>query len=295
MKLFEPVCLWPVGAELGEGALWHAATDSVYFVDIKGRQIYRCASDGGARHSWPAPQQVSFIVPLAGGGFACGLEDGIYRFDEAGGTFTLLRAVEADQPSNRFNDGFVDHQGCLWFGSMDNGEQQPTGALYRIGAAGQFEAVDRGYVITNGPAMSPDGSTLYHTDTLKKEVYAFDVQAGGGLANKRLFASFAGRAGHPDGMAVDADGNLWVALFGGARIDRFSRDGELTGSVPFPVPNITKLAFGGEDLRTAFVTTAWKGLTPGARAHAPLAGALFSFRTDTPGLAQQTFSTGQFA
>ena len=295
MKPFKPVCLWPVGAELGEGALWHAPMQSVYFVDIKGHQIHRCAPDGSARRSWRAPQQVSFIVPLAGGGFACGLEDGVYRFDEASGAFALLQAVEADQPSNRFNDGFVDAQGCLWFGSMDNGEQAPTGSLYRIGAAGQLETMDRGYVITNGPAMSPDGRTLYHTDTLKKETYAFDVQLDASLANKRLFASFAGGAGHPDGMAVDADGNVWIALFGGARIDRFSSAGELTATVHFPCPNITKLAFGGDDLRTAFVTTAWKGLSPEARAQAPLAGGLFAFRTDIPGLAQQTFSTGVFA
>jgi D-xylonolactonase len=295
MNLFEPVCLWPVDAELGEGALWHAATRSVYFVDIKGHQIHRCAADGSARTSWPAPQQVSFIVPLAGGGFACGLEDGVYRFDESTGAFALLRAVEADVPSNRFNDGFVDPQGCLWFGSMDNGEKQPTGSLYRIGAAGELAVMDRDYIITNGPAMSPDGKTLYHTDTLKREVYAFDVQLDASLANKRLFASFAAGKGHPDGMAVDADGNVWIALFGGARIDRFSRTGALTGTVHFPVPNITKLAFGGDDLCTAFVSTAWKGLSPEARAQAPLAGGLFAFRTDTPGLAQQTFSTGHFA
>lgn len=295
MTLAEPACLWPVAAELGEGALWHAATHSVYFVDIKGHQIHRCAPDGGARRSWPAPRQVSFIVPLAGGGFACGLEDGVYRFDETTGAFALLRAVEADLPSNRFNDGFVDPQGCLWFGSMDNGERLPTGALYRIGATGALDVMERDYIITNGPAMSPDGATLYHTDTLKREVYAFDVRADASLANKRVFASFAGGSGHPDGMAVDADGNVWIALFGGARIDRFSSTGALMGSVRFPVPNITKLAFGGDDLRTVFVTTAWKGLSAEARAQAPLAGGLFTFGSDTPGLPQQTFSTGHFA
>ncbi|MES2151230.1 MAG: SMP-30/gluconolactonase/LRE family protein [Pseudomonadota bacterium] len=287
-----PVCLWEVGAELGEGPIWHAATRSVYFVDIKGRQIHRCAADGSARRSWDAPQQPGFIVPLAGGGFACGLQDGVYHFDEDNGKFTLMRSVEGDQPSNRFNDGFVDAQGCLWFGSMDDAEYRPTGSLYRLGASGEVQTRDRDYVITNGPAMSPDGKTLYHTDTLKKQVYAFDVLPEATLARKRVFVAMDG-PGHPDGMAVDADGFVWIALFGGARIERYSAAGELVGEVRFPCPNITKLAFGGDDLRTVYVTTAWKGMSPDVRAQYPLAGALFTFRSETPGLVQGQFLPGE--
>ena len=109
------------------------------------------------------------------------------------------------------------------------------------------------------------------------------------MQNKRLFASFHGKGGHPDGMAVDADGFVWIALFGGWRIDRFAPDGELVASIRFPCSNITKLAFGGDDLRTAYVTTARKGLSPEELERQPLAGALFTFRSDTPGLAQHAF------
>ena len=109
------------------------------------------------------------------------------------------------------------------------------------------------------------------------------------MQNKRLFASFQGKGGHPDGMAVDADGFVWIALFGGWRIDRFAPDGELVASIRFPCSNITKLAFGGDDLRTAYVTTARKGLSPEELERQPLAGALFTFRSDTPGLAQHAF------
>jgi xylono-1,5-lactonase len=279
-----PECIWPVGAELGEGALWHAPSRSVYFVDIKGRRLHRCAVDGSARRSWDAPGQIGFIVPASGVGFVCGLQDGLYRFDEEEGSFTRLAAVPGEPASNRLNDGFVDGAGRLWFGSMDDGQAAASGSLYRMDHSG-IASADSGYIITNGPAVSPDGKTLYHVDTLGMKVYAFDLLADGALARKRLFVEFA-EPGHPDGLAVDSAGKVWIAVFGGARIDRFTPQGELLGSVRFPCSNITKLAFGGDDLCTAYVTTAWKGMTPELRAREPLAGGLFAFRVDTPGQPQ---------
>lgn len=293
-----PVCLWSVGAELGEGALWHAPTKRVYFVDIKGRQIHACAPDGTQQQSWAAPSQVGFIVPRAGSGFICGLEDGLYLFSEVTGAFSLLQEVEQNLPGNRLNDGFVDAHGRLWFGSMDNGETQPSGVLYCRDQQGTITVQDRDYIITNGPAMSPDGTILYHTDTLKKQVFAFDVAIDGSLANKRVFIDMQSQSngkGHPDGMAVDSLGYVWVALFGGARIDRYAPTGTLVEQIAFPCSNITKLCFGGDDLCTLFVTTAWKGLLPAARQLQPLAGGLFSFRCSVPGLAQTVCSTGAHA
>jgi D-xylonolactonase len=293
MRSTAPVCLWAVGAELGEGPLWHADSRSVYFVDIKGRAVHRY-SEQGERRSWPAPQQISFLLPLAAGGFVCALEDGLYRFCETSGAFTLLLHVEQALPSNRFNDGYVDAEGCLWFGSMDNDENRPSGSLYHLSHSGSLRTVERDYVITNGPAMSPDGRTLYHTDTLKKTVFQFDVLGDGRLGGKRPFVKIAG-SGYPDGMAVDADGCVWIALFGGARIERHAPSGELLSSVDFPCSNVTKLAFGGADLCTVYVTTAWKGLSDEARAREPLAGSLFSFRTAAPGLAQHHLLLGASA
>lgn len=284
----EPGAIWDVGAQLGEGALWHAATRSVYFVDIKGRRIHRCNADGGIRRSWEAPGQSGFIVPDAGGGLVCALEDGLYRFDESGGAFTLLKKVEDDLPRNRFNDGHVDAGGNLWFGSMDDGQAQATGALYRLGRDGVLARADDGYVITNGPAISPDGRTLYHTDTPLRRVYAFELREGGRLAGKRVFLQLP-EGSRPDGMAVDSEGHVWIALFGAGRIERYTAAGRLVGVVQFPCTNITKLAFGGDDLRTAYVTTAWKGLSEGQRREQPLAGALFAFRVDTPGQPHHVF------
>ncbi|QPI53340.1 SMP-30/gluconolactonase/LRE family protein [Massilia antarctica] len=229
-----------------------------------------------------------------GAGFIVGLDDGLYHFNEQIGAFSPLRHVEADLPGNRFNDGFAAADGSLWFGSMDAGETEPTGSLYSLHPGGRLTTVDSGYIITNGPAMSPDGKTLYHTDTLAKKIYAFDVLPDGTATRKRLFIATAA-PGHPDGMAVDTDGSIWVAMFRGARVDRYNPAGELTGTIAFPVSNITKLAFGGPDLRTAFVTTAWKGLSEDERAREPLTGALFTFRTDRPGLAQHTISLQDIA
>ncbi|QJE02076.1 SMP-30/gluconolactonase/LRE family protein [Massilia forsythiae] len=280
-----PVPLWEVGAILGEGVLWDAPNRRVWFVDIKGRRLHRCAHDGADRRSWDAPGQVSFIVPASDGSMVCSLEDGMYRFDDATGEFHPLAKVEADDTGNRFNDGYVDAAGRLWFGSMDDGESAPTGALYRYDGR-HVARMDDGYIITNGPAASPDGRTLYHTDTLGKKVYAFDLAADGALANKRLFVELNEGGGHPDGMAVDADGCVWIATFGGWRIDRYDAGGNKVGEVRFPCSNITKLAFGGGDLRTAYVTTARKGLSEEKLAQQPLAGALFTFRAETPGLPQ---------
>lgn len=278
-----PACIWDVGARLGEGALWHASSRSVYFVDIKGHRIHRCAADGSARRSWEAPGQPGFVVPTNAGGLVCALEDGLYRLDESSGEFTCLRKVEHDLPGNRFNDGHVDAGGNLWFGSMDDAQAAATGALYRLGRDGSLTRADHGYLITNGPAISPDGRTLYHTDTPLRRVYAFDLDAGGRLSGKRVFLQLP-EGSRPDGMAVDSAGYLWVALFGAGRVERYTADGRLVDAVRFPCSNITKIAFGGDDLRTAYVTTAWKGLDEVRRADQPLAGGLFAFRVETPGL-----------
>lgn len=283
-----PECIWDVGAHLGEGALWHAPTRSVYFVDIKARRIHRCAGDGSARRSWDAPGQPGFVVPASGGGLVCALEDGLYRMDEASGAFTPLRKVEDDLPGNRFNDGTVDAGGNLWFGSMDDAQVAATGSLYRLDRDGSLARADTGYLITNGPAISPDGTTLYHTDTPLRRVYAFDLRPDGSLAGKRVFLQLP-EGSRPDGMAVDCEGHLWIALFGAGRVERYTAAGRLAGAVRFPCTNITKLAFGGDDLRTAYVTTAWKGLSAQQRAEQPLAGGLFAFRVETPGLPHRVF------
>jgi sugar lactone lactonase YvrE len=283
-----PQCIWEVGATLAEGPVWHAAERAFYFVDIKGRRLHRCNENGGERLSWQAPAEIGFALPMAGGDFICGLQGKLARFSTAGKFETVLE-IEAGQPGNRCNDGYIDANGRLWFGTMDNGESAPTGSLYRLDARG-LHAMDGNIIITNGPCHSPDGKTFYHTDTLARVVYAYDSAPDGTLSNKREFVSYAHAVpGHPDGSAVDAEGHVWISLFGGSRIERYAPDGKLAQTVPMPCPNITKVAFGGADLRTVFVTTARKGMSEEALAAHPLAGGVFTFRVDAPGLPQHQF------
>jgi sugar lactone lactonase YvrE len=284
-------CLWPLEAELGEGPVWSAAEQAVWFVDIKRRAVHRYHVPTGGKQSWPAPAEPGFIVPVRGGGWICGLATGLYRFDPVRGEFSLLREVEPQRPGNRLNDAFVDADGHLWFGSMDNAEAEASGALYQLTDRGCLRR-DAGYVITNGPAASPDGRTLYHTDTLAKVIYAFDRDAGGTLANKRVFATIAADGGYPDGPCVDHEGCVWTGLFGGWGLNRYAADGRLLQTLRLPCANVTKAAFGDEDLRTLYITTARKGLDAAQRAARPLSGGLFRVRVPVAGLPQGTVAHG---
>ncbi len=197
--------------------------------------------------------------------------------------------VDADHPTNRLNDGCVDAAGRLWFGTMDNDERASTGSLYCF-AGNRLRRMDTGYVITNGPALSPDGRILYHVDTQQRRVYAFDVDAAGELSGKRLFKAVEEPDAYPDGPTVDADGNVWIAMFGGWGVRCFSPGGKLLRSIALPVAQCTKVAFGGEDLRTLYITTASVGLSPAQHALQPLAGGLFRTRVEAPGLVAHPFA-----
>jgi sugar lactone lactonase YvrE len=286
-----PDCVWRVGAELGEGPMWSAREQALWFVDIKGRKLHRHAARSGENHSWSAPDQPGFVVPTVAGDFMCGLKTGLHRFDPASGAFTQAWTVEPDKPGNRLNDACVDREGRLWFGSMDDGESKPTGAFYCLTDKGP-ERRDGPYAITNGPAVSPDGRTLYHIDTVNRVIYASDIHDDSSLSNKRVFATIDQPGAYPDGPVVDAEGCVWTGLWGGWCVVRHDPRGRLVQSVRLPCANVTKAAFGGADLRTLYVTTAWKGMSARDRADQPLAGCLFAVAVDMPGLPQNDVSHG---
>jgi xylono-1,5-lactonase len=275
-------CVCAVGAQLGEGPVWSAHDQAVWFVDIKGKNIHRFDTRTRALMSWQTPEEVGFVVKASRGRFVCGMKSGLYFFEATSGKFTLITKVDSDRPRNRLNDGYVDSAGRLWFGSMDNEESKPTGSLYRFDARG-LKRCDDGYVITNGPVASLDGRTLYHVDTLERVIYAFD-QEDGSVTNRRLFARIEKPGAYPDGPAIDVEGCVWIGLYGGWGVQRFSPQGELLQTLELPVANCTKLAFGGADLRTIYVTTAWKGLSKEQLAGQPLAGGLFAARVDVAGV-----------
>lgn len=290
----EPTCILKLAAELGEGPIWSMAEECVWFVDIERRHIHRYQPRRRQLHTWPAPAAPGFVVPLAEGGLIAGLKTGLHRFDPHSGRFHLLCTVEPPELDNRLNDAHVDAQGRLWFGSMHDPELLASGALYRLDPHGQPLRMDDGYCVTNGPCTSPDGGTLYHADTLSRVIYAFDLNPLGQLANKRVFAGITRPGAFPDGLTVDAAGYVWVGLFGGWGAERYAPDGRLAEFLEMPCANITKVAFGDDDLRTLYVTTARKGLDAAQRAMQTLAGGLFAVRVATPGLPQHDVRlTGQ--
>jgi xylono-1,5-lactonase len=278
-------CVCAVGAKLGEGPIWMARERAVWFVDIKGRRIHRYSEQDDSLRSWAAPEDIGFIVPATRERFICGLRSGLYHFDPESGDFALIARVDSHRPGNRLNDAHVDAAGRLWFGTMDDDEKLPTGSLYRFDARG-LERCDENYVITNGPATSPDARTLYHVDTLERLIYAFDLSRNGELSNKRIHARVVKEGAYPDGPVVDASGCLWVGLYGGWGVNRYSPAGELIGALDLPVANCTKPLFAGDDLRTLYVTTAWKGLTEEQREQQPQAGGLLKMRVESAGLPQ---------
>ncbi len=279
-----------VKALLGEGPVWVEAERALLWVDIKGRRIFRL-DEAGVRE-WATPMRVGSIAPRAGGGFVAGTDEGFVAIsldrDEA--RFTPLCHPEADRPNNRFNDGKVDRAGRFWAGTMDDTEQDATGSLYRLDAPDRCTRVDNGYAVTNGPAFSPDGTILYHTDSSRRTIYAFPLASDGSLGERRTFAHFTAQEGYPDGMTVDAEGCLWVAFWDGWALRRFSPDGDMMTHIDVPVQRPTSVAFGGSALDRLYVTSARIGLDRAALSVQPSAGALFMLEAGCVGIADRPFA-----
>ena len=257
---------------------------ALWFVDIKKHQIHRFDPESGAKQSWTAPEQVGFVFPAERGGFVAGLQSGLHHFDERSGAFEPIAEIEPDKPGNRLNDGVVDPEGRLWFGTMDNDEREKSGAFYCF-ADGRIHrtAVD-GITITNGPTVSPDGRLLYFVDTLRGTIECAEILAAGELGKRRPFVKIDPREGHPDGPTIDGEGCVWISLYAGWEARRYSPEGDLLERVRFPVANITKIAFGGDDFRSAYATTARQLLSQEQIAGQPQVGDLFEFQAAVPGI-----------
>lgn len=279
----KPQVACQVGAMLGEGPIWDAARECLWFVDIKGHRLHRFDPRDGALQTVAGPEEPGWIVPQADGALLIGAKAGVYRFEDE--RFDLLHAVEPDFPGNRLNDAAVHPDGSVWLGTMDNAEEAPSGGYYRLHGGGCTALSPRPMVITNGPAFSPDGSVAYLVDTLERAILAAPVEADGHPGEARLFARIPDGMGYPDGPVVDSAGTIWIGLFGGWGVARFAPDGTFLGRVEFPVANVTKIAFGGAELTTVYATTARKGLSAKELAEQAAAGDLFTFAVEIPGLA----------
>jgi sugar lactone lactonase YvrE len=281
---------WETPAMLGEGPLWCAREDALYWVDILGESVHRLKPADGSKKSWQLDFPVTSLAMREQGGFACTTRDGYAFIDLDTGSIDPIVMPEADLTGNRFNDGKVDSMGRYWAGSMDNNQTDTSGVLYRLDPDLSLHVVDTGYIITNGPSFSPDGRTMYHNELKKGQIFAFDLAADGSVGNKRLFAQFEEHAeGLPDGQTVDREGCLWQASFGGHRVTRFSPEGDILEVLEMPVPNITSCTFGGANLDTLYITTARCLINDDDLRKYPMAGSLFSYKPGVKGLPTPTF------
>lgn len=272
---------------LGEGPSWDAARGVLWFVDIKRHRLWHYDPATGSNSFAEAPDQIGWALPAEDGRLLCGLKDGLYLFDPEARSFEKLAAVPGEPAHNRLNDACTDPWGRVWFGSMDDRESEASGRFYVFDRGRIVPAGPSAISITNGPAVNAGGSKIYFTDTAGQRILVADLGPDG-VGEARLFVDVKAHFpdGYPDGPVVDAEGQLWTGLYNGWHLARFAPDGELTLSVKLPAQNLTKLAFGGKDLRTIFVTTAQKGLSAEQLAAQPWAGSLLAFDAPVKGVAQ---------
>jgi sugar lactone lactonase YvrE len=279
-------CLWPAAATLGEGPLWSAREAALYWVDIMAPALHRFRPEDGDKTSWVMPEPIGWVIERANGeGLVAGFKKRGFAFLTPGSmAVETIGQPEPDYPDNRFNDAKADAAGRIWAGTMDDNVREASGCLYRLDPDLDWHRMDRGYVVTNGPAISPDSRRLYHTDTFEGKIYAFDLSDHGKLTNKRVFVTIPEGDGYPDGMTCDAEGFLWVCHWGGWRVTRFTPDGKVDRVIEMPVSQVTSCTFGGADLERLFVTSAAIGLDADDLKEQPLAGGLFELDPGVKGL-----------
>lgn len=271
--------------QLGEGPVWVTREQALYWVDIPGKGLHIHWPETGKTRSMDLERRMTCIAPLAGGGFVCTYDAGFALLDDDTGFVRWLARPEAEIPTNRFNDGGVDPLGRFYCGTMNEDDRAPTGALYRLEADGGATAVADKISVSNSTAWSPDGRTLYFCDTSEALIRAYDYDPdSGAVGDMRIFATSEGIQGKPDGSAVDSEGYLWNARFRGWGLVRFAPDGSVDRIVELPVSCVTCCAFGGEDMKTLYITSASEPLSAEDKEAQPLAGALISIRVDVPGL-----------
>ena len=282
----EVVCAVRAQHLLGEGPVWDARARRLYWVDIKGRRLAWLEPADGRTGGVDLDRQVTAVAPRLGGpGLVAATETGVGVLDPASGVYDQRVDPESDRPHNRANDGNVDLAGRFWFGTMDDRERGAAGALYRLDPDWTCTRILDGLGISNTLVCSPDGAILYVADSLAGTIDSLAIDPVTGAAGQRRpFISTKGQGCAPDGSAVDVDGCVWNAQWGGARIVRYAPDGSVDRVVAMPVDQPSSCAFGGDDLATLYITTARKGLTDETLARQPLAGSLLSMRPGVTGL-----------
>ena len=288
-------------ALLGESPVWHPGEQVLYYCDIPGHSLQRFDPSTQALAQWSFEAEPASLAPLLGGGLLLAMRDGLWRFDTVTGQRSRLAEPPYEPAQERFNDGKCDPQGRFWVGTIYEPRDPALASLYCF-SAGKLVRSQGDITVSNGLAWSPDGRTMYWSDTKAHTIYAFDFDpSSGALANKRVFASFPPKqpgqtldtyGGRPDGAAVDAEGCYWVAMFEGQRVLRLSPRGEVLRELRLPVRCATMPCFGGADLKTLYITTARENRPEAELAAQPLAGCVLALQVDVPGLPANFCSLG---
>lgn len=288
--------VWRVAAatrdKLGESPMWDAAAQALYWIDWYNPIVHRLDPETGSLSHWniPGVASIGSIVLANNGRLLLALEHGLHMFDPASATLAYFADPSGQRQGVGYNDAKIDREGRCWIGTFDHAEVDPRGILYCVDEKGRGDVGDSGFAVCNGPAFSPNGTTLYFSDTVGRRILAYDMSPNSTrLTNRRLFAAFADTEGMPDGLTVDASGDLWCAHYGAGLLSRYAPDGERKSLLQLPCPVVTSLCFGGGDLRTIYVTTGWSpGVSRPVDETGP-GGSLLSIRVDTAGIAEPVF------
>ena len=289
----ELTCAVSDAALLGESPMWHPDERVLYYCDIAAHELRRFDPAAQTLERWHFECDVACCAPVFGGGLLLAMRDGIWHFDPASGAKRLLAAPSYDPALERYNDGKCDAAGRFWCGTLYEPRQPPLASLYCLDGGAVTRKVG-GASVSNGLGWSPDSRTMYWADTTTHTIHAFDFElASAELSRRRVFVQFPLRSqdqpldaygGRPDGAAVDAQGDIWVAMYEGARLVQLAPDGSLRREVRLPVRCPTMPCFGGPDLRTLYITSARHKRPDDELALQPLAGCVLSMRVDVPGL-----------
>jgi len=275
---------------LGEVPVWDPARCCLWWTDVFRPAIHRLDVASGEVKSWTPPDKVHSFALREAGGLVIAGRQGLALWDPETDKHTPLGDPREDPKGTLLNDGRADRQGRFWVGTMDKMLKRPSGTLYRLEPNGTIQAAADGITLSNGVAFSPKGDVLYFTDSLTKNIFAYDLDANtGALANKRVFADTKALPGIPDGATVDAEGHLWSARFDGSRVLRHTPDGGVAEEIKLPVSRVTSCALGGPKLKTLYITTAFFRLTEEQRATESLAGALFAVEVNVPGVPEPRY------
>jgi sugar lactone lactonase YvrE len=279
---------------LGESPVWDDRRNCLFFVDIRAPAVHAIGLDGHGFRTWRMPSLTGSIGLAESGRLIVALKMELAILDPDTGALDTLAAITGEPATNRLNDGKVGPDGAFWVGSMDNNQsdRKPLGSLYRIDGQGRItRAMAGGLIVSNGLAWSPDGRTLFHSDSNARWIDRadFDPSTGAASNRTRIVSDIAADTGRPDGAACTAEGDYLSAGVSAGRLNLWSRDGALTQSWPVPAPAPTMPCFCGPDLRTLVVTT----LQPGPdREQSPLSGALFIGRSPVAGAPVQRWRDG---